>query len=148
MTDCLVCRELSGEVALPGGFVYEDDRVVAFHVPPLPELGRPAPYLGHVLVATRRHVAALADLTDDEASAVGRTAARLARALTEVAGAERVFSAVVGTGVPHFHQHLLPRYPETPPEIPWHSPDEWDGARRGDVGSITDLASRLRARLS
>jgi hypothetical protein len=63
---------------------------------------------------TRRHVARLGDLTDDESSAVGRAAARLARALTDACGAEWVYSAVIGTGVPHFHLHQIPRYPATP----------------------------------
>jgi diadenosine tetraphosphate (Ap4A) HIT family hydrolase len=147
VSDCLVCRELGGDVELPGGLVYEDTEVAAFHVPPLPELGRPAPYLGHLLVVTRRHAPSLADLDDDEAAAVGRVTARLARVLTDVAGAERVFSAVVGTGIPHFHQHLLPRYPDTPPDVPWHSVDDWEGAPRGDADSIAELASRLRSGL-
>ncbi|MDX6572386.1 MAG: hypothetical protein QOC86_1542, partial [Gaiellales bacterium] len=37
--DCLVCRELAGDVALPGGLVWEGDLAAAFHVPPLPERG-------------------------------------------------------------------------------------------------------------
>lgn len=147
MSDCLVCRELTGHLDVPGGFVYEDNVVAAFHIPPLPELGRPTPYLGHLLIVTRRHAAELSDLTDEESAAVGRAAAVLARVLKHVAGAERVYSAVVGTGVAHFHQHLLPRYPETPAEVPWHSPDDWAGARRGDPDSIAGLAARLRAGL-
>jgi diadenosine tetraphosphate (Ap4A) HIT family hydrolase len=99
------------------------------------------------MVVTRRHAPSLADLNDEEAAAVGRAAARLARALSDVGGAERVFSAVVGTGVPHFHQHLLPRYPDTPPDVPWHSVDDWEGATRGDPASIAELVSRLRADL-
>jgi diadenosine tetraphosphate (Ap4A) HIT family hydrolase len=145
MSDCLVCRELRGEVPLPGGMVCEDEHVAAFHVPPLPELGRPRPYLGHLLVVTRRHTPSLARLNDDESAAVGRTAARLARALEDAAGAERVFSAVVGTGIPHFHLHLLPRYPKTPPDVPWHSLDDWEGARRGDPDSIAALVVRVQA---
>jgi diadenosine tetraphosphate (Ap4A) HIT family hydrolase len=145
VSDCLVCRELNGEVPLPGGFVYEDEQVAAFHVPPLPELGRPEPYLGHLLVVTRRHTPSLAELNDAESAAVGRAAARLAHALEDAGGAERVFSATVGTGIPHFHLHLLPRYPETPTDVAWHSLDEWDGARRGDPESIAELASRLQA---
>ena len=67
--DCLVCGELAGDVALPGGLVWEADLAAAFHVPPLP--GRGEPYLGHVLVVTRRHVAGLGDLSEEEGAAVG-----------------------------------------------------------------------------
>ena len=59
---------------------------------------------------TRRHVARLGKLREDESATVGRMVARLARALTEAGGAEWVYSPVVGMAVPHFHLHHLPRY--------------------------------------
>jgi diadenosine tetraphosphate (Ap4A) HIT family hydrolase len=139
--DCLVCREVAGEVDLPSGLLVDEPAVVGFHLPPLSE--NPTPYLGHVLVVTRRHVARLGDLTPDEAGAVGRATARLAGALTET-GADWVYSAVIGTGVPHFHLHLLARYPDTPRDVPWHAVDEWEGARRGGAAEIAELSRRLR----
>ncbi len=129
--DCLVCRELRGDVPVPGGFLWHDGSVTAFHVPPLEEPGSPDPYLGHLLVVTRRHVARLGELTDEEGAAVGRAATRLSLALTEAGGAEWVYSAVIGTNSPHFHLHLLPRYPGTPSEVAWHAVDEWEGGRHG-----------------
>ena len=39
---CLVCRELRGDVALPGGFLLEDAAAAVFHYPPLEEIGNPA----------------------------------------------------------------------------------------------------------
>ncbi len=48
--ECLVCRELRGDVAVPGGFLLEDAATVAFHYPPLEEVGNSRPYLGHLLV--------------------------------------------------------------------------------------------------
>lgn len=145
---CLVCRELGGEVAVPGGLLWQDEQAVAFHVPPVEEVGNAPPYLGHLLVVTRRHVARLGDLTAEEAAAVGCAAARLARALTETGGAEWVYSAVIGTGAPHFHLHLVPRYPGTPPEVAWHAVDEWEGARRGGTEEIAELVDLLRASLA
>jgi diadenosine tetraphosphate (Ap4A) HIT family hydrolase len=142
---CLVCRELRGEVALPGGFVHEDGEVAAFHVPPVEELGTETVYLGHLMIVTRRHVARLGDLSEDESAAVGAAASRLARALAEAAGADWVFAAVIGTGVPHFHQHLVARYPDTPRDLPWHAVDEWDGARKGGPAEIAGLVERLKA---
>ena len=41
--DCLVCRELTGDVDVPGGFLWEDEVAVAFHLPPLEENPRPVP---------------------------------------------------------------------------------------------------------
>jgi histidine triad (HIT) family protein len=140
---CLVCREISGEVAVPGGLLWDEAAAVAFHVPPLPARGDP--YLGHLLVVARRHVPGLSDLSDDEGAAVGRAAAALASSLVDECGATWVHSAVVGTGVPHFHLHLLPRFADTPQDVPWHAVDEWDGARRGGAQGIGELVARLRA---
>jgi len=75
-----VCQEISGRIPLPGDLLREDGGALAFHVPPLPDRGRERPYLGHLLLATRRHVDRLEDLTDAEGTAVGRGAGRLSRA--------------------------------------------------------------------
>jgi hypothetical protein len=50
---CIVCRELRGDIAVPGGFLLEDAAAAAFHYPPLEEVGNTRPYLGHLLVVTR-----------------------------------------------------------------------------------------------
>lgn len=143
--DCLVCRELRGDVAVPGGFLWEEREAVAYHTPPLDEIGNPRPYLGHLQIVTRRHVARLGDLTDEESAAVGRAAARLAQALTRAAGAEWVYAAVIGTGVPHFHLHLVPRYPGTPPDVAWYEVDEWADAPHGGAEEIGRLVERLKS---
>jgi histidine triad (HIT) family protein len=143
--DCLVCQEIAGELPVPGGLVWHDELAVAFHVPPLS--GRGDPYLGHLLVVTRRHAAGLAELSEDEGAAIGRGAALLARALAAVAGATLVHSAVAGTNASHFHLHLLPRYAETPPEVAWHAVDEWAGAPHADAAAILALTERVRAAL-
>jgi histidine triad (HIT) family protein len=141
--DCLVCREINGEIPLPGGYLVDEPLALAFHRPPLPN--DPTPYIGHLLVVSRRHVARLGELTDDEGATIGRLSARLASALTEKAGAEWVYSAVIGTGASHFHQHLLPRYPGTPRDVPWHAIDEWEGAPRGGAEEIAALVTKLTA---
>jgi histidine triad (HIT) family protein len=139
--DCLVCREHRLEVPLPGGHLVSTDEVVAFHKPPWPP--EPDVYLGHVLVTPRRHASGFADLDDDEASAMGRSIAHLSRAL-QAAGAERVYSLTIGHGVAHLHVHLVPRWPGTPEDIPWHQVDDWEGARRGDFAAANALAAQLR----
>jgi histidine triad (HIT) family protein len=55
-----------------------------------------------------------------------------------------VHSGVVGTHVPHFHLHLVPRYADTPQDVPWYEVDECDGARRGNAGQVAKLVARLR----
>ena len=139
--DCLVCQEIAGDVHVPGGLLWEEELAVAFHVPPLP--GRGDPYLGHLLVVTRRHAAGLSDLTEAEGAAVGRGAVKLASALV-AAGATQVHSGVAGAHATHFHLHLLPRYDDTPPDVPWHAVDDWPGARHAGASEIEELADRLR----
>lgn len=87
----------------------------------------------------------VADLSDDDAAALGLLRTRLARALREVLGAEFVITAVIGLGVPHFHEHFLPRMPGTPPEVTWHDSDSvlpWVSLKE-----VADLGARLREEL-
>lgn len=141
---CLVCAEVTGEVVLPGGVLWEDGGVLAFHLPPLEE--NPLPYLGHCLVVTRRHVDHLGDLTEGEARSVASASRALAGAL-RAAGAERVHVAVIGLGTDHFHQHLFPRYPGVPEGTSWTALDELPDAPHGGQAEIADFVARLRAHL-
>ncbi len=101
--------------------------------------------LGHLFVETRRHAPYLDELTDAEAGAVGWAASRAAAALRGELDPEQVFSAIVGTGVAHFHQHVFARHRGTPAELDWMSGNEWDGAPRGGQAEVTALADRLRS---
>jgi diadenosine tetraphosphate (Ap4A) HIT family hydrolase len=141
---CDVCREVNGEIELPGGTLWESELVIGFHVPPLLE---PEPQLGHLLLVPRRHADTWADLTAGEAAEIGVATATLGVALREVTQAERLYSAVIGHHSAHFHLHLFPRYPETPPEFSWSRCDEWPGSPRGDAQAIAAFVEQLRLRL-
>jgi histidine triad (HIT) family protein len=69
------------------------------------------------------------------------------RALVTEAGAEHVYSAVVGHRVAHLHVHLIPRYPGTPAELEWHQVTDWPGGRSTEP-EATALAIRLRRTLA
>lgn len=144
VSGCDVCREIAGEIELPGGFLWESDSVVGFHVPPLLE---PTPQLGHLLVVPRRHADTWADLTHDEASQIGIAAATLSAARRTTTDAERLYSAVIGHHSAHFHLHLFPRYPGTPSELTWTKCDKWPGSPRGGADAITAFVQDLRAAL-
>jgi histidine triad (HIT) family protein len=135
---------------MPGGPVGEDDLVVVSHVVTPEALGRTGTtaYLGHLLVEPRRHAPGLEDLTDPEARSVGWWTTRVSRALRDAAGAEHVYAAVIGDGVPHLHVHLLARFPGTPREYWWMRVSEWPGARRGDTAEIGILVEQLRTLLA
>jgi diadenosine tetraphosphate (Ap4A) HIT family hydrolase len=120
------------------------------HVVPAYVLGREGTtaYLGHLIVEPLRHAPGLADLTDVEAERMGRWMTQASRALREAAGAEHVYSAVIGDAVPHLHIHLLPRFPGTPREYWWPRVDEWPQARRGDTQEIAAFVDDLRRHLA
>ena len=136
-TDCLICEKHAGRGSLVGPAVWEDRDVLVSHRPADPD-GRGFP--GHLFVETRRHVARWDELTSAEAQSVARAAWLAARALRAELPVELVFSAIVGMGVHHFHQHVFVRYPGTPGEVDWMRSPWWDGAPRSNVDA---LAARL-----
>jgi histidine triad (HIT) family protein len=140
--ECLVCRKHWGEVAVPGGAIYQDALVYVSHGGLWAD--EQEHYLGHVFVEPRRHVAELADLTDEEARTIGLYTCRVARALMKALEMEHVYSFVFGDGVPHVHVHVVGRYPGTPCDYWGVRVDEWPGARRGGETEIERGASRLR----
>jgi histidine triad (HIT) family protein len=136
---CYVCeKHKSGD-----GLIAGDDLVLVGHVLPDAPGSNGRVYLGHLIVEPRRHVPGLADLTTDEAAALGQWAARAARALQ----AEHVYSSVIGHRIDHLHLHLIPRYPDTPPEYWWPNLDDWPDAPMGGSTEVTRLMDEIRARL-
>jgi histidine triad (HIT) family protein len=101
---CVFCQIVAGK--LPSDILYQDDEVIAFRdIQPL------APT--HVLIIPKRHIPALADLSDEETALIGHMA-RVANALARQEGvAQSGYRLVVSSGeqggqiVPHLHMHLL-----------------------------------------
>jgi len=106
MTNCVVCRIVAKEI--PAAVVYEDDQTLAFM-----DAGQVNP--GHVLVAAKGHAENLYELNDDQAGALLRTAARVARAIRD-AYRPQGLSVYQANGkaawqtVFHYHMHLVPRH--------------------------------------
>lgn len=141
-SDCPICAKHRGEGPLGGELVARREGFWVYHAPP-GEDGR-AP-LGYLFIESDRHVAYVDELDDDDAAALGRLRTHLARALRAELALQHIFAAVIGRGVPHFHEHLISRHEETPKEVPWHKSDE--AAPRADREEVANLATRLRARL-
>ncbi len=143
--DCPICRRLLGHEPDPGGALIETEFVRAQHAS-TPE-GRPGVYAGWLLVTPRRHVTSLAELTDDEAREMSVVRTRLATALRD-STALHVYSMVIGDQVPHVHEHVIARWPDTPEEH--FGPTkllEWDGAHLMTDEGIRLFCDRLRDRL-
>ena len=89
--------------------IYENDLIYVSHA----QLWRDEKehYLGHVFIETKRHVAEVADLTEEEAQTIGVYTSRIAKALLNTEQMEHVYIFVIGDGVPHVHYHVIGRYP-------------------------------------
>lgn len=102
---CGVCKFSTGETAIEYGVVYEDDLWLVRHAP--------APYgvAGWLTVQSQRHTPELAAFDDREAAAVGPFLRAVGQALKAATGALRVYTVSMNESFPHFHAHLVPRYP-------------------------------------
>jgi diadenosine tetraphosphate (Ap4A) HIT family hydrolase len=139
---CFICDKHARGDAAEGGVLYEDDLVYAGH---MHTMGSARVYRGYLMVEPKRHVAGLGELSEDEAAAVGRLMNRAARVLRDRAGADHVFAFVYGTGVPHLHVHVAPRYPGTPREYWGPRIREWSDAPTVDPDSMRSLITDLRS---
>lgn len=139
MEVCSICTKQRTRVI--GGPIYEDNLFYAHHV--YNEKG-PA-FLGYVRLETKRHVPSYAELTSDEARAIGLLTTRLSQALKACVGADHVYVFFYGDHVPHLHLHIFARYPGTP-EIYWREHvDEWPNSPKGGSDEVIALSQRLRS---
>jgi len=105
---CVFCEIIRGES--PASFTHQDDTVIAFmDVQPITH--------GHMLVVPRAHAVLMSDVDETAAMRTFRVARRLAAVVRTTLGAEGVnlFVAdgeVAFQDVPHFHVHVIPRYPK------------------------------------
>lgn len=115
MSDCVFCRIV--EKKIPATVVHEDEHTLAFM-----DIGQVNP--GHVLVAVKAHAESLYALEEDQAAAVARAAARIARAIRGAfapAGLS-VYQAngrAAGQTVFHYHLHLVPRHEHDGMNLTW-----------------------------
>src|SRR3989442_10146529 len=105
---CPFCEIIRGQS--PVSLVYQDDTVVAFmdHQPITQ---------GHMLVLPREHAVLMTDINEPAAMRTFKVARKLAAVARHTLGASGV-NLIVMDGeaayqdVPHFHVHVIPRYPK------------------------------------
>jgi histidine triad (HIT) family protein len=104
MDNCLFCKIAEGQI--PSKIVYQDEDVVAFE-----DIHPQAPH--HILLIPRRHIASMADLTEEDGTLLVRlfmVAAKLAHKLGFDESGYRFVTNVgpdAGQSVIHLHFHLL-----------------------------------------
>ena len=137
MPDCIFCRIVAKQI--PAIVVHEDEHTLAFM-----DIGQVNP--GHVLVAVKKHAENIFALDEAQASAVLRSAARIARGINTAfapAGLS-VYQAngkAAGQTVFHFHIHLVPRHEGDGMELIWP-------VKNPPREKLVDYAERIRAKLA
>jgi len=108
---CLACAIVSGTTRPVGGLLARAPGLVLHGV------AAPSPVPGWVVISSERHVRALYDLEESTARELGAFAARVMRAQRQALGAEHAYAFAIGDVLRHFHLHLVPRFPDTPPHL-------------------------------
>lgn len=100
---CLACNVLAGKVKAPGGLIYEDDYWIVEHslVPVIVS--------GYLIIKLKRHCENLADLTPQEASALGPIIRKTCLALSRVKKPAKIHVCSWGEQIQHIHFHVIPR---------------------------------------
>jgi diadenosine tetraphosphate (Ap4A) HIT family hydrolase len=105
---CNACAEVVGEISAPGGVIYDDGRwFVSHHTGPYTDPGE-------LIIKTRRHCESLAELTPEEATALGPVLHSAVVALEQVVAAERIYALSFNERVRHLNILLLPRTASMP----------------------------------
>ncbi len=106
--ECAFCEIIRGTA--PASFTYQDDSVVAFmDVQPITQ--------GHMLVVPREHGVLMNEINETAAMRTFRVARKLGAVVRQSLGATGVNLLVMDgetayQDVPHFHVHVVPRYPK------------------------------------
>ena len=146
--DCVACRATRGEIVAPGGALYDDGLWRLEHT------FEPIPLVGWLILKPLRHVESLADLTSDEAAALGPLLRRITQAMDATLAPAKVYAALFAEAVAHLHIHLIARPPNLP--TPYWGPGAFallseaaqTGVNQGDVAEAERVALAIRARLS
>ena len=145
---CVACRANRDEIVAPGGALYDDGLWRLEHT------FEPMPMVGWLVLKPIRHVESLADLTAEEAAALGPLLRRITRAMTATLAPARVYAALFAESVPHMHIHLIPRAADLPEEL--RGPDVFallnaaarSGQNLGDLDEARRVALAIKARLA
>lgn len=99
MSDSIFTKIIKGEI--PSNKVYEDDLTYAFldHNPKI---------TGHTLVVSKKQVAYVWELPDQDYQALMKTVSKVARRIKEVLGPKWVGMQVEGVAIEHAHVHVFP----------------------------------------
>ena len=142
---CFVCGIVARDPDFSGHHIVYEDDAIAF-------LNRWPTQRGYTLVAPKEHrEQATGDFTADEYLALQRVVYRVAEAVREEVGAERVYVLSLGSngGNAHVHWHVVPLPPGTPYEEQQFAALMLETAGALDIpeDEKADLAARIGRRM-
>jgi histidine triad (HIT) family protein len=113
LSDCIFCKIIKGDI--PGNFVYQDDKVVAFN-----DIDPKAPV--HILIVPKEHIPSLMEAAEDKHDILSHIL-MVATKLAKETGIDQKGFRIVnncgeegGQSVGHIHFHLLGgRFMQWPP---------------------------------
>ena len=100
-TNCIFCKIINGE--LPSTKIFENEKFLVFM-----DI-RPVNH-GHLLIIPKEHIPWMQEAPDEIIREIFVLAKNMMIALKKAVNCDYVKQSVVGTEVPHFHIHLIPRY--------------------------------------
>lgn len=142
-TTCMFCDQAHLRAQSPARVVYEDERYYVVH-----PLDDDSTYLGTLMTVSRRHVPSFAELSTEEAQALGLLLARVSRALKAATGAEHAYAYFFGEGFRHLHVFAVARYDAMPAAYVRLDMERWPDAPRGDTAAVEALCARVREALA
>ena len=96
---CLICKKISeGDIK---NLVYQDDKVLV-------NIAEDWVIKGHIIVAPKRHVINISDLTEEEYKYFSSVVYRTEKALLEILSKNKSIIFKSGGFVPHLHFHIYP----------------------------------------
>jgi len=124
----LFTKIIAGDI--PGHFVWEDDKHVAFlTIAPI--------YEGHTLVVPRAEVGNYLDMSDEDYADLMKASKIVADILAKTFSKKRVVTIIQGFEVDHVHVHLIPA--DTNEECPFPP------SREAGSDELSKIAEKIRS---
>jgi diadenosine tetraphosphate (Ap4A) HIT family hydrolase len=146
MTNCYICDVTAeGDASPSWQRIYVDEHWRVAHA-------YDSALLGWLVVVARRHIESLAEMTEQEALALGPLLRALSIALQEFTGATKAYVMFLAENTlhRHVHMHVIPRMPDLPDELRGPGIFHYLSAPDREIVSEeqrSELAVRLRTRL-
>lgn len=139
--NCGLCGIASGAIPPPGPAPFARGPFLVH------AKAEPGAHAGWLLVVPRRHVEQVAELTNEEARALGPLLRETAAALRAETGAAKTYVACFAEAVPHLHFHVIARTSDAPEDTRGPRAFLATSPEPVDEGARAALAARVLARM-